>query len=66
MKKAQWLIALTFMAVGMICLIIPAMAFRDMSILQFGRSIGIFYVSIMAIGGIIALIYYFLIKRKNS
>lgn len=37
MKKVEWLIVTLIMAMGMMCLIISATSFRDMSFLQFGR-----------------------------
>ncbi|WP_110930278.1 hypothetical protein [Paenibacillus bouchesdurhonensis] len=64
MKKMEWLVAILIMAIGMICLIISATSFREISFLQMGGTTGKLCISMIAVTGTVGLIYY--IKSRKQ
>lgn len=66
MKKMEWLVVILIMAMGMTCLIISATSFREVPFFQIGSSsIGEICISMIAVSGIIALIYFFIKSGKH-
>ncbi|MEK4511054.1 hypothetical protein EJP82_14850 [Paenibacillus anaericanus] len=63
MKKSEWLLAIIIMAMGLMCMMVPANSFGGMSLVQFGRDAGKFCIYIMALIGIIIVIYFLIVKR---
>lgn len=66
MKKSDWLVAIFIIAMGMMCLIISATSFRNMSFLQVGSwTGGVCFLAIL-VGGIISLVYYSITKKYKD
>lgn len=63
MKKSEWLLAIIIMAMGLMCMIVSANSFGGMSMFQLGRDAGRLCLYIMALIGLIVLIYFLIIKR---
>ncbi|MDQ0089114.1 ABC-type cobalt transport system substrate-binding protein [Paenibacillus anaericanus] len=63
MKKSEWLLAIIIMAMGLMCMMVSANSFGGMSLVQFGRDAGKFCIYIMALIGIIIVIYFLIVKR---
>ncbi|MHA6533232.1 hypothetical protein [Paenibacillus sp. BAC0078] len=65
MKKAEWLIVIFIMSMGMMCLFVSATSFRSETItyyLRWGARIGVLLISAVLISGFV----HFLIKKYKK
>jgi len=64
MKKADWVIVIVLISMGLACLIVSASSFRGMSFPQMGRSIGQACLSMIVVVGIIGVVYWLTQRNK--
>ncbi|MGZ7441403.1 hypothetical protein [Paenibacillus sp. TH7-28] len=65
MRKTEWLIVTLIIAMGLSCLFLSASSFREVSLLQLGRSLGRTCLPMVTTLGIIGLVYWY-IQRKRK
>ncbi|GIP12403.1 MAG: hypothetical protein E7L01_20220 [Paenibacillus macerans] len=65
MRKTEWLIVTLIIAMGLSCLFLSASSFRELSLLQLGRSLGRTCLPMMAAVGIVGFVYW-CIQRKRK
>lgn len=64
MKKADWVIVIVLISMGLACLIVSASSFRGMSFPQMVLSIGQACLSMIVIASISGIVYWFTQRNK--
>lgn len=65
MKKADWVIVILLIAMGLACLIVSAFSFRSFSFSQSGLSVGRACLSMIGIAVIIGFVYWVTQRNKS-
>lgn len=64
MKKADWIIVVFFVVMGLSCLFVSASSFQGVSLVQMGASIGQTCLFMMVAAVIIGVIYWLTQRKK--
>ncbi|GGH21807.1 hypothetical protein [Paenibacillus segetis] len=65
MRRIEWVLAIFVIGMGLMCLLVSANSFGEISFSQFGRTMGPYCIAVFIVVGFIALIYYLIMKKRK-